>query len=431
METGKNITQTRTNLFSIVQNYTRCYSDNDTKIATSGSSFSANITIQGDGDESNMTVSVTMGGVDITSTAYSNKTITIAAITGDVVITITCPRLASGYYENGSLVYDWATLKTTYPNAFATTETISGNSGSTYFADLTGKLIVDDEITTLGAGSFGGTNCKLTGLYLPDTITTYGSVNVFGSSAMSLSEYIITGNVVGNFDYPRTIIDRIVISPNFGANVTTMPNISLHTIGLKGICLINLSNVIKADVLEHIKTYIPFVYNTPNISMTDKKYVSNGIVYAKKSATYLIAIGVDNSVTYTGDFTFDTNCKEVYKGFDIWANASSFSGVTSITFNGVDRIGDAAFWTLIKSTASNTELIFYDTKFIGANVFRVDTGTSKMGDLTFGTYNCQITQTAFKRKGAASKTIYCLKESYTVLNYDWAADNITANFIIT
>ena len=33
------------------------------------------------------TVTVTMGGVDITSTAYSNGTITIAAVTGDVVIT--------------------------------------------------------------------------------------------------------------------------------------------------------------------------------------------------------------------------------------------------------------------------------------------------------------------------------------------------------
>ena len=50
-----------------------------------GQSYSATLTA--DTDYEIDSVTVTMGGVDITSTAYSNGTITIASVTGDIVIT--------------------------------------------------------------------------------------------------------------------------------------------------------------------------------------------------------------------------------------------------------------------------------------------------------------------------------------------------------
>lgn len=49
------------------------------------------------------TVTVTMGGVDVTATAYADGVITIAAVTGNVVITVTAVAVESG--DDGELVY--------------------------------------------------------------------------------------------------------------------------------------------------------------------------------------------------------------------------------------------------------------------------------------------------------------------------------------
>lgn len=53
------------------------------------------------------TVKVTMGGVDITATAYANGVITIAAVTGDVIITATAAASGGGdeLITNGLLAY--------------------------------------------------------------------------------------------------------------------------------------------------------------------------------------------------------------------------------------------------------------------------------------------------------------------------------------
>ena len=72
-------------LYSVTNNISsHCATSNNSTIAESGSSYTATITA-----DTNYTASVTvlMGGNDITSTAYSNGVISIADVTGDIVIT--------------------------------------------------------------------------------------------------------------------------------------------------------------------------------------------------------------------------------------------------------------------------------------------------------------------------------------------------------
>ena len=64
----------------------------DDKIVVSGDSFCVNLTASDD-----MKVTVTMGGKDITASAYSNGTVTIDAVTADVTVTAKSVREAHDY----------------------------------------------------------------------------------------------------------------------------------------------------------------------------------------------------------------------------------------------------------------------------------------------------------------------------------------------
>lgn len=79
-----------TNVFYTVTNtLTNCTSNNSTTSIRKGSAYSATITANSGYQMKGATVSITMGGTDITETAYSDKTITISEVTDNIVINIT------------------------------------------------------------------------------------------------------------------------------------------------------------------------------------------------------------------------------------------------------------------------------------------------------------------------------------------------------
>lgn len=71
-------------VFDIENSLTNCTSTNSTTRIGQGESYSATITA--DSGNILMTVTVTMGGEDITSTAYSNGVINISSVSGDITI---------------------------------------------------------------------------------------------------------------------------------------------------------------------------------------------------------------------------------------------------------------------------------------------------------------------------------------------------------
>ena len=76
---------------------------NDATGCEEGDSYTGTLTA--DTDYIIDTVTVTMGGVDITSTAYNNGVITIASVTGDIVITANAKAVKYSYvYTNGDLI---------------------------------------------------------------------------------------------------------------------------------------------------------------------------------------------------------------------------------------------------------------------------------------------------------------------------------------
>ena len=74
--------------WSITNTLTGCTTSNAAVSVAKNAAYSATITASSGYTLTGATVSVTMGGADITSTAYNNGTISIASVTGALVITI-------------------------------------------------------------------------------------------------------------------------------------------------------------------------------------------------------------------------------------------------------------------------------------------------------------------------------------------------------
>lgn len=82
IEGGSSVIVTR---YTITNNLTNVSTSNSANSIAEGSSYEAKLSVSTGYNIGN--VNITMGGVDITSTCYNNKTITISSVTGNIVIT--------------------------------------------------------------------------------------------------------------------------------------------------------------------------------------------------------------------------------------------------------------------------------------------------------------------------------------------------------
>lgn len=138
---------------SITNKLTGCATSNNAASVVNGDSYYAAITPNS--GYTLVTLTVTMGGVDITSTAVSGGTITIAAVTGDVVITA------------------FAEAQTSYTNLVRTS---IDSDGSIY----NGVGYLDGKYMSNGAPSSGAdSNATITGYIQINSTDTTGDVYRF------------------------------------------------------------------------------------------------------------------------------------------------------------------------------------------------------------------------------------------------------------
>ena len=82
------------NTYTIINNLSNATNSNSATSVKEGSSYSANISANNNYRITNVTV--TMGGINITNTAYSNGRISISSVTGNISITVTTESITSG-----------------------------------------------------------------------------------------------------------------------------------------------------------------------------------------------------------------------------------------------------------------------------------------------------------------------------------------------
>ena len=89
----------------VTNTLTHCTTSNSATDVTKNAGYSATITADTDYTLTGATVTITMGGTDITSTAYSNGTISIASVTGLLSISITAASASTSYVTDGLVAY--------------------------------------------------------------------------------------------------------------------------------------------------------------------------------------------------------------------------------------------------------------------------------------------------------------------------------------
>lgn len=185
--------------YSISNELINCTSSNLTTSVKKNAAYSTTLTANDGYTLTGGPVTVTMGGVDITSTAYADGVISIATVTGDVEIfaSAVAVQAEAALPEDGLISYfDFRT--TTYNNA--------GSSGSTTIAPTKGSgqlyawandcISAQNEYGLRPAKSRqwqydqnGGTNQTALGNAFTVIQLTYGEVPVFGFNYTNILPY--------------------------------------------------------------------------------------------------------------------------------------------------------------------------------------------------------------------------------------------------
>lgn len=211
-----------TNTYSIINALSYVTNSNNATGIDEGESYNATLTA--DPDYTIDSVTVTMGGVDVTSAVYSNGTITITSVTGDIVITATA--VAVGPLPSGYTQYDYLALN--YSDGTA----VTGNSRAIIFSDLslsanyTYEFEVYAEDVTTGTGSntaqailgarAGASGDKLFGVFYTPNATKIGywlngtdtatTINAFTKGSVNTIRILPVG---ASETYPNNVVIEV------------------------------------------------------------------------------------------------------------------------------------------------------------------------------------------------------------------------------
>ena len=203
------------NKLHITNDLTNCTTSNSAQQITSGNSYSATITASSGYTLTGAEVSVTMGGTDITSTAYSNGTISIASVTGALVITISAAMIEvssiSAVYTQGGAVYGSDTLNSLKDDLVVTATLTDTTTVTVPSANYTLSGALTDGTSTITVTYSGKTttfNVTVTWLpsthqlveYIEGTGTQYITTNINSRLPMACeAEAAMTVEDVGQF----------------------------------------------------------------------------------------------------------------------------------------------------------------------------------------------------------------------------------------
>lgn len=199
--------------YSVSNALTNCSTSNGSASISDGSPYSATITPDSGYTLDGATVSITMGGTNITATAYSNGAISIASVTGNVVITIAAVEeqieiinLAnpqSSEWKNGYRIR--GTAEIVAQNDSQVTNLIPVSVGDTIRVKNAGELKTYIAATFSDASATQGTQLGVTRTYDSATGVVTMAVNTAADPYARFS--FLTADVVGT-------VNDIIITRN-------------------------------------------------------------------------------------------------------------------------------------------------------------------------------------------------------------------------
>jgi hypothetical protein len=179
--------------YSVAKSIENCSLSSEKNYAKAGARYTATLTPAPGYTMAGATVVITMGGTNITSTAYSNGTINIANVTGDIGITavaISAVSTLTATYTPSETVYSGAVLDELIDDLVVTAAYTDGTTGEVASTDytLSGTLAVGTSIITVGYGGKSTTfnvTVEANGL-VPGTYSNTDSSKITVEAANSL-----------------------------------------------------------------------------------------------------------------------------------------------------------------------------------------------------------------------------------------------------
>ena len=175
----------------------------------------------------------------------------------------------SGLYKNGKYVKTWNQIKDEFPNAFVDSAIVckidalpSGQVSSSFFENLSGDLVIDDEITRIGSVAFS--HCEdITTVLIPNSVTSIGEnafSECFALRSVTLSETLTT---IQYFAFAGCSNLTEIKIP---ASVTTIQDYAFsYTTGLEVVIIDSetIASNLSSGFLNAYKLYIKSGFNTP------------------------------------------------------------------------------------------------------------------------------------------------------------------------
>ena len=143
--------------WQVTNTLSHCTTSNESAQTIKGAAYTATITASTGYIMTGATVSITMGGTDITATAYSNGVISIPAVTGALVITISAAAKQvssiSAVYTQSGTVYDTDSLDSLKTDLVVTATYDDSSTEAVTTYTLSGTLADGTSVITV---SYGG-----------------------------------------------------------------------------------------------------------------------------------------------------------------------------------------------------------------------------------------------------------------------------------
>lgn len=189
---------------SVTQNLTNCKSNDPREFASVGESYILTLTADEDYTLTGATVTITMGGTDV-SQYYSNGTISIPNVTGDIVITATAvasadTTIALNWNNGYNCSYTVGqSIEMTQNASYAVTDLIPVTTGKTYTVKIDGIENLK-AFRFVGANSNGivtetieGSNGQTTiATFTPASGTTQMRLRGYSSAISDLQQFVMT-----------------------------------------------------------------------------------------------------------------------------------------------------------------------------------------------------------------------------------------------
>lgn len=215
-------------------NLTNCIIDNPISTIAYGNRYTGTIGVQ-QGYSLN-SVTVTMGGVDITATSYSSGTVTIPSVTGNVVITATAVLAAQSItatYTQSGTVYDTDSLDSLKADLVVTANYLGGTS----------EVVPASNYTLSGTLTVGTSTVTVDYADLTDTFDVTVSDNSILNTDITLTSSKQT--LLSDFSYDQTKVYSIkytfgdVSIGSSGLNCIIGPTTSASTVRAGAVMFLN------------------------------------------------------------------------------------------------------------------------------------------------------------------------------------------------